>query len=239
MKSLNLTIVTVATAVLFMVSANLTNLNAQENKEVTITGFNEVSVSSGIDLYLTQSNSENIRVNAHPDLLKNVLIEKQGNNLVIKYKDNTGLKNLLKGQGTKVYINYKTLQAISASGGSDVVTQNTLKGDKLTLRASGGSDLNLNVTVDDIEIQTSGGSDVDIKGKAINMNAQASGGSDLDALEFIVENARVNASGGSDANVHVTKALEANANGGSDINYKGNPSVKKSSDKSGDVSKIN
>jgi len=234
MKNLNLAI-----ALLFILSANSILLNAQENKDIAITGFNEVSVSSGIDLYLTQSNSENIRVNAHPDLLKNVLIEKQGNNLIIKYKDNISLKRLIKDQGTKVYVNYKTLQAISASGGSDVVTQNTLKGDKLTLRASGGSDINLNVAVNDMEIQTSGGSDIDIKGSATNMSAQASGGSDIDALEFIVENARVNASGGSDANVHVTKALEANANGGSDISYKGNPSVKKSSDKSGDVSKIN
>ncbi|HKG05134.1 MAG TPA: head GIN domain-containing protein [Pedobacter sp.] len=232
MKSSNLFIA----AALLMLSAKF--VSAQENQDVAITGFNEVSVSSGIDLYLTQSNSENIRINAHPELLKNVVVEKQGSNLVIRYKDKISWNRLMKGQSTKVYVNYKILQAISASGGSDVFMQNTLKTDKLAIRVSGGSDIEANVIAKDVEIHASGGSDIDIKGSATNMEAHSSGGSDIDALGFIVENARVSASGGSDANIHVTKALEANANGGSDVSYKGNPSVKKTSDKSGDVNKI-
>ncbi|MES2458283.1 MAG: head GIN domain-containing protein [Bacteroidota bacterium] len=234
MKSLNLF---TAIATLFILSNS--SVRAQENKSFLLSNFSEIAVSSGIDVYLTQSNSENIRVNAPKEVLNNVLIEKQGNTLVIKYKDKMNLSRFLKGQGTKVYVNYKTLQGISASGGSDVYTENTLKTDKLSLNASGGADLKINVITKDIEIHTSGGSDVDLKGSATNMGAEASGGSDINALEFIVENARVNTSGGSDINIHVTKALEANASGGSDVNYKGNPAVKKSSGKSGDISRIN
>lgn len=236
MKNINPAVIVIALIALF---ANSTKIKAQENKNVTITNFSEVSVSSGIDLYLTQSNSENIRVNAHTELLKNVIVEKQGNSLNIRYKDNISWGRLFKGQSIKVYINYKTLQAISASGGSDVYTQNTLKTDKLAVRASGGSDIDLNVVAGDIEIQTSGGSDVNIKGSATNMEAHSSGGSDIDALAFVVENARVSASGGSDANIHVTKALDASASGGSDVNYKGNAAVKKSAGKSGDINRIN
>jgi len=234
MKNLNL-----IAAIVTLFGLSTRQLSAQENKNIMLTNFSEIAVSSGIDVYLTQSNSENIRVNAPKDVLNNVLIEKQGNALVIKYKDKINLSQFLKGQGTKVYINYKTLQSISASGGSDVYTENTLKTDKLSLSVSGGADLKLNVITTDIEIHTSGGSDVDLKGSATNMGAEASGGSDINALQFIVENARVNTSGGSDVNIYVTKALEANASGGSDVHYKGNPAVKKSSGKSGDVNRIN
>ncbi|NQX52402.1 DUF2807 domain-containing protein [Pedobacter panaciterrae] len=223
---------------LLVFSASVISSNAQQNKDVSITNFNEVSVSSGIDIYLTQSNSENIRINAHPDLIKNVIIEKEGNNLKIRYKDGVNWGRLFKNQSIKVYVNYKTLKALSASGGSDVYTQNTLKTDRLSLSASGGSDLKLDVVAKDIEVHTSGGSDVDLKGSATNMEVATSGGSDVNALDFIVDYAKVSSSGGSDANIHVNKALEASASGGSDINYKGSASVKNNSSKSGDVNRL-
>lgn len=215
-------------------------LNAQDSKTIPLRNFNEISVSSGIDLYLAQSNAENIKISAHADLLKNVIIEKENTSLKISYKNNVSLSRLLKGQGIKVYVNYKTLLALSASGGSDVYSQNTLKIDRLIVRASGGSDIELSLVTKDLQVETSGGSDIKLKGSAVNMQASASGGSDIDALELIVEYAKVTASGGSDANVNINKALEASASGGSDVHYKGNASVKKtSSSKSGDVKRIN
>ncbi|WP_449436124.1 head GIN domain-containing protein [Pedobacter steynii] len=227
----------VLTLLVFSVSA--ISLKAQQNKDISITNFTEISVSSGIDLYLTQSNSENIRINAHPDLIKDVIIEKEGNStLRIRYKDGVNWGRLFKNQSIKVYINYKTLKGLSASGGSDVYTENTLKTDRLSLSASGGSDLKMEVVTKDIEIHASGGSDIDLKGSATNMQASTSGGSDVNALNFVVDYAKVSSSGGSDANIHVNKALEASASGGSDINYKGSASVKNNSGKSGDVNRL-
>lgn len=225
------------TLLVFSVSA--ISLKAQQNKDISITNFTEISVSSGIDLYLTQSNSENIRINAHPDLIKDVIIEKEGNStLRIRYKDGVNWGRLFKNQSIKVYINYKTLKGLSASGGSDVYTENTLKTDRLSISASGGSDLKMEVVTKDIEIHASGGSDIDLKGSATNMQASTSGGSDVNALNFVVDYAKVSSSGGSDANIHVNKALEASASGGSDINYKGSASVKNNSGKSGDVNRL-
>ncbi|WP_316823196.1 head GIN domain-containing protein [Pedobacter gandavensis] len=212
---------------------------AQQNKNIALTNFNEVTVSSGIDLYLTQSNSENIKVTAHKELLENVIIEKNGTTLTIKYKSNQGWGRMFKGESIKVYVNYKNLNAITASGGSDVFGQNPIKASKLSLRASGGSDVSLDILADDLEVTVSGGSDAKLKGKVKNMIIQTSGGSDVEAYQLISDYAKVTASGGSDANVYVTKALEASASGGSDINYKGEAALNKtSSSKSGDVKHI-
>lgn len=215
------------------------SVKAQSSSNVPITNFDGVAVSSGIDLYLMQSNAENIKVSAHPDLIKNVLVSKEGNTLKIAYKDNISWGKLFKGQSIKVYVNYKTLESLTASGGSDVFTQNTMRTPKLAIKASGGSDLKMDIITKDIEIQSSGGSDLDIKGSADNMSLTCSGGSDVNAYNFLVNYAKVTASGGSDANIHVSKGLEANASGGSDIKYKGDAAVRKtSSSKSGDVTKI-
>ncbi|KQS35206.1 head GIN domain-containing protein [Pedobacter sp. Leaf194] len=228
------------TATIFLLATSSLVANAQQSKNVAVKNFSNITVSSGIDLYLTQGNNESLTLKATSDLLENVVVEQKGSNLVIKMKEGVHWGSMFKNQSIKAYVNFKTLAALTASGGSDVFSQGQVKTGKFALRSSGGSDVKLNLICTDIELQTSGGSDVTLTGKAENMILQTSGGSDVDAYDFVVDYAKVSASGGSDANIHVTKGLEAGASGGSDVHYKGNASLKKtSSSKSGDVTKVN
>lgn len=225
---------------LLIVGAGISNAIAQSSRNVSVKNFNGVTVSSGIDLYLTQGNAEALTIKGDNDLIKDVVIEQGNGNLRIRYKEGVNWGRLFKNQSIKVYVNYKTLTSLTASGGSDVYTQNNLKSDVLNLRASGGSDLKLSLTVRDLTLTISGGSDADLKGSGENLQLTASGGSDVNAFGYVVNNAKATVSGGSDANVYVNKALEASASGGSDVNYKGNASVRKtSSSKSGDVNRVN
>ena len=238
MKYLNL-LKTIAVLLLVIVLNN-SNVLAQSSKNVSVKAFNEVTVSSGLDLYLTQTTNEALTIKGNEDLIKDVVIEQNGSALVIKYKDGVNWGRMFKNQSIKVYLNYKNLKSLTASGGSDVYTQNNLKADVLNLRASGGADLKLTLAVKDLTLTISGGSDAELKGSGENLVATASGGSDIDAFGYVVNNARVTASGGSDANIYVNKALEAGASGGSDVNYKGSAVLKKtSSSKSGDVNHVN
>lgn len=226
-------------ALIIVAAFSYNNVNAQ-SRNVAVKSFNSIGVSSGIDLYLTQGGSETVTIKGDNDLIKDVIVEQKGTSISIKYKDGINWSRLFKNQSIKVYVNFKTLKGIAASGGSDVYTQNTLKADMLSIAASGGSDLDLTLNVKDLQLAISGGSDADLKGSGENLVITASGGSDVDAYNYVVNNAKVNASGGSDANIHVNKALEAGASGGSDINYKGNPTVRKTtSSKSGDVNHVN
>lgn len=229
---------TSATLLFIVVSSYITK--AQDTKTVAIKNINSVTVSSGIDLYLAQGSSETLNIKASSELLKNVVVELNGGNLIIKMKEGLNWGSMFRNQTIKAYVNFKTLSALTASGGSDVYSQNQVKADKFALRSSGGSDVKLTLICKDLQLQSSGGSDVKLTGKAENMVLQTSGGSDVDAYEFVVDYAKVTASGGSDANINVTKGLEAGATGGSDVHYKGNASLKKtSSSKSGDVTKVN
>lgn len=212
---------------------------AQATKTSGITNFNQIKVSHGIDLYLTQGTSESIKITTHKDLLDKVIIEKVGTELVIRMENNTSWSRLLKNQGIKAYVSFKTLYALTASGGSDVYTQNTLKTDRFSATASGGSDLELAITTKELKVRVSGGSDADLKGIASNVDMSASGGSDIEALELNTEYAKVSATGGSDVTLSVNKAIEAGASGGSGVNFRGNAALKKtSSSSSGDVNRI-
>ena len=226
--------------ILLIIGLNGIKVSAQSNKNVKLNSFNEVTVASGIDLYLTQSAEENLTIKGDNDLIKDVIVTQNAGKVTIRYKEGVNWNRLFKNESIKVYRNYKTLKSLTASGGSDVYTQNILKSDALALRASGGSDLKLTLNVKDLSLNISGGSDADLKGNGENLQASASGGSDVNAYGFIVNNAKVTASGGSDVNIYVNKALEASASGGSDINYKGNAALRKtSSSKSGDVNHVN
>lgn len=227
------------TCLLFIALFSSSLLFAQTSKNVSVKDFTEIGVSSGIDLYLTQGSTEQVRLVGDKDLVESAVVERTGNGIRIKYKDGFRWCNLFNNKSVKAYVTYKTLTSLSASGGSDVYTQNTLKTNKLTLHASGGSDLKMDIACQDIEINSSGGSDVNLKGTASNMALHTSGGSDVNAFNFKVDYAKVSASGGSDAYVHVAKALEANASGGSDVHYKGTASYRKTSDsRSGSVTKV-
>lgn len=224
---------------LFMVVTSYMS-KAQETKNYSVKNFNSIGVSSGIDLYLTQGNSESVSIKSDAETLKDVVVEQNGENINIKFKDGFKWSGVFKNRTIKAYVNFKTLNALSASGGSDVFTQNQIKTDKLAIHSSGGSDLKLTVVCSELSVQSSGGSDLNLKGKAENMTIQSSGGSDIHAYELITDYAKVQASGGSDVSIYVNKGLEAAASGGGDVSYKGSASLKKTSNsKSGDVHHVN
>ena len=218
----------------FAVSAN-----AQTTKNIAVNNFSGISISSGIDLYISQTGTESVKLVGDEDLIDNIAVEKDGSSIRIRYKEGFRWTNLFSKKTVKAYVTLKELKELNASGGSDVYSQNTIKSTQMEIHASGGSDIKLSLVCNDIAIHSSGGSDISLTGSASNMTLSTSGGSDVNALNFPVDYAKVSASGGSDANVHVNKALEASASGGSDVHYKGNASYKKtSSSKSGDVTRI-
>jgi hypothetical protein len=201
------------------------------NAEVrSVKAFHAIKVSGGIDLYLS-SGDEALAVSAKDaETASHIKTEVENGILKIWYdwKDGKGFK-ISNNKQLKAYVSYKTLDALSGSGGSDIIVDGTIQSNSLSLNISGGSDFNGKVSVKDLRVDASGGSDVDISGKATNVVVDASGGSDFNGFELITDAASVEASGGCDVEITVNKDLNANASGGSDVRYKGSASVNKTS----------
>jgi hypothetical protein len=126
----------------------------------------------------------------------------------------------------KAYVSYKTLSALTASGGSDVNVEGTIKSDKLTLSLSGGADFKGRVEVGTLVMNQSGGSDSDLSGGVTDLKIHASGGSDFSGYNLMTDNCIIYASGGSDVRITVNKEFYAEASGASDVVWKGKATVK-------------
>jgi hypothetical protein len=212
---------------------NIHDANALSRNVAT---FHGIQMSSGIDLYLSQSGTEGLAVSATSAEYRDKIVTEVVNGILkIYYEDKSSWGN----RKMKAYVSIKDIDFLAASGGSDIFIDEKLHAGKLKVQLSGGSDLMGKLAVEDLSVTASGGSDAKISGTATHLMVSISGGSDFKGDDLIADFGSISASGGSDANVHVTKELESHASGGSDIRYIGNPTTKNSSSGDGSVKRRN
>lgn len=190
-----------------------------------VSGYHGISVSGGIDLYLSQG-AESVAVSAaetkHRDRIKT---EVKNGILYISY-DHKNVDIDGGGRKLKAYVSFKSLDNLTASGGSDVDVDGTIKTTSLKVNISGGSDFDGKVEASDLDITATGGSDLDITGNVKNLVLHASGGSDFSGYGLSADFCKLEASGGSDVEITVNKELNADASGSSDVSYKGSGVIK-------------
>jgi hypothetical protein len=234
-------------------------VNAQENKSIVydenaqqrkVPSFTAISVSSAIDLYLTQSNKNAVAVSATNDEIRDhIITEVVGGTLIIRLGNKGNWMSWKKwgNYKTKAYVSIQDIDALTASGASNVHLVNTIESPKMRIKLSGASDFKGNikagvlmyqltgasdykgeVTANSIDIDGSGASSIELIGKVDDLAIEVSGASDAKLYNLTAKGAILRASGASNIGVTVTEILRANSSGASDINYKGNPTVKES-----------
>ena len=192
-----------------------------------VKGYHAISVRDGIDLVLSYGDEAVVVSAAEPKYLEHIKTVVENGVLKISYKEQGKLSWNI-SRKLKAYVSFKTLRAVSASGGSDVTVEGVIRSSELSIGISGGSDFSGGIEIDKFNVNQSGGSDINVTGVAKKVSINASGGSDFNGYGLTVDVCSVEASGGSDVEVTVSGELSARASGASDISYKGNPSVKES-----------
>lgn len=195
---------------------------AEDRETRPLAGFDAITVGGGIDLFLRQGLDFRVEVESEDDTA-DIVTEVRNGTLEIRRERSVSRFFDWGDDDDAVYVTLPALTALTASGGSDVRADAPLSGDELTIVASGGSDVALDLAVDTLTATASGGADTTLSGTARAARLQASGGSDLDASRFSVGEANIEASGGSDVSITVNDRIVANASGGSDVTYRGDP----------------
>ena len=234
-------------------------LNAQEKTAIVydenaqvrkVPSFTAISVSSAIDLYLTQSNKNEVAVSATNDEIRDhIITEVVGGTLIIRLGDKGTWFSWRKwgNYKTKAYVSIKDIDALTASGACNVHLVNTIESPKIRIKLSGASDFKGNikagvlmyqltgasdykgeVSANSIDIDGSVASNIELTGNVDDLAIEVSGASDAKLYNLTAKGAILRASGASNIGVTVTEILRANSSGASDINYKGNPNVKES-----------
>jgi hypothetical protein len=212
----------------FMVSAVIAQktINDANAEKRNVSGYHAISISDGIDLYLSQG-GESVAVSASETKYRDrIKTEVRDGILKICYEHNNGINIEWGNRKMKAYVSFNSLDNLKGSGGSDIKVDGTIKVNSLDVNISGGSDFDGKVEINDLKIKASGGSDMDISGNVKNLTIDASGGSDFKGYSLTADICSLEASGGSDVEITINKELNANASGGSDVYYKGNGSVR-------------
>ncbi len=217
-------------ALLLFLNLCVSTIYAQTTEEIrTISNFKGISISSGIDLYIKQGSVESVRIVGDKDKMSKVKTEKEGDILKIFAGTSKGWFNFEFNwndkKTIKAYVTVKDLNSLSATGGSDVFSEGKLDLIKLTIKATGGSDMKLDLDADELTCETTGGSDVTLSGTATVFQASATGGSDLKAKNLRTNFCKISSTGGSDAHVWAEKEISISATGGSDVYHKGGARV--------------
>jgi hypothetical protein len=225
MKRIFLLLMMVSTVVL--ANAQKTIVNDANAEKRNISGFNGITVSGGIDIYITQGTEDGIAVSAsEPKYRDRIKTEVKDGMLKIWY-DSEGISWGTGSKKLRAYISFKNISRLHASGSSDVYISGTLKASDLSLELAGSSDLKGTVEVENLKANMSGASDITINGKVGSLNIDASGSSDFKDYDLVVQNCDAHVSGSSDVQVTIEKELNATASGSSDIRYRGNAVIRK------------
>ena len=187
--------------------------------------FNKIKVSNAINLYLSQSSTESIAVSASEDKFKAGIKTVVENNVLKIYYD--GERSWSgRNRKMKVYVSFKNIDELQASGASDIIVAGTLEVQNLSLNLSGASDFKGDIKANTLSLNLSGASDVTISGTVKQLNIESSGASDVKGYELTADICNASVSGASDVNITVNKELTAHASGASSVNYKGDAVIK-------------
>lgn len=223
MKIINLSIIIMTALLLSACNINMGevgngNLVTQDRK--ISEDFTEVKASAGLDVYLTQGQENKVVVESDENLQRH--IEARVLNGVLKVGTR---KNIRRSKATKVYITFKNLDKIEASSGADIQGNSIIKSQSLSLKASSGAEIELEVFSQDLTMKASSGGDLKIIGKATSLTVNASSGSEINAKELMVLNCIAKASSGAKISISVKEKIDAKASSGGEINYFGNPTM--------------
>ena len=202
----------------------------KDKREVT-DDFTVVSASEGLDVYVTQGSDYEIAVEADENIIDLIGTDIANGKLKVHTIENIGRAT------KKVYVTLPEVSGLYSSSGADLISQGVIETEMVSLDASSGSDLQVELSADEVDADASSGADIRISGQANLFYADASSGSDIKAKDFMVKRCNANASSGADITVNVSESLTADASSGADISYTGDASVQKKKSVSGSVHK--
>ena len=193
-----------------------------------LTGYNAIKTCCGIDVIITQAETESVRVETDDNLQSYIKTELKDKTLNI-YADS----GQLRFKTIKVYVQVKKLIKVETSSGADVETTNQLVADSINLSTESGGDMKMDILAKYISCQTTSGSDAVLKGQTTMLEVDVNSGADVKAQGLVAENCKATVTSGSNAKVNVTNQITAEVNSGADISVSGNPKTRNVNKSSG------
>jgi len=130
---------------------------------------------------------------------------------------------LLSGEDISIKLYFINIESISASRGSYVSGDKTIKQTSIDLNAKEGSEINLDLDVKNINSKANSGGIIDLSGNATNQNSNITSGAFLKAKDLHTSITNVNVAAGGKAEIYATSLVNAKVKAGGSVYIYGKP----------------
>jgi len=180
--------------------------------------FNQLYAKEGWEIELIHSSENKMMVNAHENLINELEYDMEGGQLTIESN-----KNINSGtREIKLYYSSE-LNSIKTSSGAAVSSYEVFEQEKITLDASSGSEINLQLKTKNTMADCSSGAEISLEGTTIYFEGEASSGSEINAKKLKTKECIVEASSGASIEIYNEDTINADVSSGGNIDYYGSP----------------
>ena len=184
--------------------------------------FTAISVTDGIDLYLTQGQEESCAVSVSDEKYRDRFKTDIENGVLKLYYDTKGIDwGIHMNRKLRAYVTFKILEKLTASGGSTVKGTGALTVTNLEMKFTGGSHFEGQLNAKEMTVEQSSGSGINVSGKTEKIKVETNSGAVFKGYEFVTDYCDVKTSSGASVHITINKELIAKANSGGSIKYKG------------------
>lgn len=213
----------------FLISCNLNlqitpgvkgNGNVQTEERIKGQSFSNIKASDGLDVFITQSTENFIKVQADENLLDIIKTEIEDDTLKIYTSE-----KIDKSEAKKVMVHFTNIDAIKTSSAASLFSTNTLKSPNLSIKASSASAIKITTYTTHLTCKASSAATIKLEGKTQSIDAKASSASNINAQNMLAENCATDASSASSIHVNCTKRINAESSSAASIKYGGDPAI--------------
>jgi len=189
-----------------------------------ISGFSEIKSDFNGDVYVSQGNTYNIRIEAQQNIIDVLETVLNDGIMTIRVKSNTVIRP---DSRVRVYVTTPSVTGLRVSGSGSMTVQEPLNTANLYIRVNGSGDVNITkLTAGSLDADISGSGEINIfNGTADFEDIDITGSGSADCSGLAANSADVRISGSGDARVYALNHLKVRISGSGNVYYRGLPAI--------------
>lgn len=193
-------------------------VGAVVRKPLSIDPITGISVQGSMDVRLHRSATQEVEVEAQPNLAA-LLVTEVRNGI---WRISTS-KCYTTNEPFIVHIGLPTIAQVSVQGSGDVKGSDSFTVPEFTVDVQGSGEVEMTIESDRINAAVQGSGDIHLNGTCGDLTASVQGSGDIDAGALRTKHARAEIAGSGDITVDATDHLEAQVAGSGDVKYRTKP----------------
>lgn len=186
----------------------------------TVKEFDQIEVSRGMNVYITQGTPAKVVVIADNNLHEVIETKVEDGVLKVYIKE-----NIRWAKEKKVMVTVEKLTRVESTSGSNAFSQSQITSDNIEFKATSGANLTMEVNAKFLKADCSSGANIRLSGLSEEAELAGSSGANLKGQELKTRKCKMKASSGGNVFATVTERLEAKASSGGNVIYYGDPST--------------